>query len=75
MIPIEHISMSFVLPMDGKSREKAAQKYDEKRGNIKWERTSGTETGNLAQNMYWADLTLSGLKQPPCLGRSKPTPV
>ena len=34
MIPIEHISMSFVRGLDGKSREKAAEKYEE-RGNIK----------------------------------------
>lgn len=32
MIPIEHISVSFVCSLDGKSREKAAEKYEE-RGN------------------------------------------
>lgn len=41
MIPIEHISMSFVLPMDGKPREKAAQKYDEERGNKMGENERG----------------------------------
>lgn len=34
------------------------------------ENKPGVEKGNLAQKMYWADLTLSWLMQPPCLGCS-----